>query len=272
MLFFRHTSLDNTMEPNAFIAEVYRRMAQRHAGERSHPKWSEAEKDPLVIASAKHYAPYLPSDRTAHILDVGFGGGWFLAACLKLGYTNLSGADFGIEHKAYIREWAPDRITLHEIRDNVGEFLSDKQEQYDFVHMSHVIEHIPKYSLLWNVDSLYRSLKRGGWIFLRTPNMEGPCANSALYVTLSHEYGFSGSNLTSLLHICGFEDIRLINLSQHTPTLKQRLGSCLRWPVLEMNKFRHRLFGVNSGGQFGPELMIIGKRGDWPPYFDARYK
>ncbi len=260
------------MEPNAFIAEVYRRMAERYSKERPHPTWSQAEKDPVVIACAKQYAPYLPSDRSAKILDIGFGGGWFLGACLKLGYTNLSGADFGIEHKGYVREWAPDRITLHEIRDNIGEFLSDKEEQYDFIHMSHVIEHIPKYSLLWNVDALYRSLKRSGRILLRTPNMEGPCANSGLYVTLSHEYGFSGSNLTSLLNICGFDDIRLVNFSKHSPTLKQRIGIWLRWPLLQINRFQHRLFGVNSGGQFDTELIVVGRRGDWPPYFDARYR
>jgi hypothetical protein len=34
----------------------------------------------------------------------------------------------------------------------------------------------------------------------------------------------------------------------------------------------HRLFGVNQGGQFGPELIVIGKRGALPPYFDRRFK
>jgi len=42
---------------------------------------------------------------------------------------------------------------------------------------------VPKYSLLWVVDALYRALKRGGVLLLRTPNMEGPCATSSLYVT-----------------------------------------------------------------------------------------
>jgi len=59
-------------------------------------------------------------------------------------------------------------VVLHEIRDNIGEFLSGQQEQYDFIHMSHVIEHVPKYSLLWVVDALYLALKRGGTLFLRT--------------------------------------------------------------------------------------------------------
>jgi 2-polyprenyl-3-methyl-5-hydroxy-6-metoxy-1,4-benzoquinol methylase len=258
------------MEPHAFIAEVYRRMADRGAGERRHPDWSETEKDATVRQAVHQYRPYLPADKDAAILDIGFGSGWFLAACLKLGYRNLSGADFGIAHKSHVRSWAPDRITLHEIRDNIGDFLNDKKGRFDFIHMSHVIEHVPKYSLLWVGDALYWALKREGTVLLRTPNMEGPCANSSLYVTLAHEYGFAGSNLLSLLDICGFDGVRLIEFRDYAPTLKQRFGSALRWPTLTASRLRHRLFGVNRGSQFGAELIVTGKRGDWLPYFDRR--
>jgi 2-polyprenyl-3-methyl-5-hydroxy-6-metoxy-1,4-benzoquinol methylase len=260
------------MDPNAFVAEVYRRMALRHAAEKSKPDWNETQNDKQVQAAVHQYAPYLPGDKDARILDIGFGGGWFLAACLKLGYRDLSGADFGIANKDYIREWSPRRITLHEITENIGDFLSDKKEQYDFIHMSHVIEHIPKHSLFWVVDALYWALKRGGTLLLRTPNMEGPCANSSLYVTLAHEYGFAGANLTSLLDICGFDQISLLDFPEHAPTLKQRLGGLMRWPILKQSRFRNRLFGVNQGGRFGIELIVTAKRGDWPPYFDPRYQ
>jgi 2-polyprenyl-3-methyl-5-hydroxy-6-metoxy-1,4-benzoquinol methylase len=260
------------MEPNAFIAEIYRRMAERYNGKRPEPSWNETEKSQIVVDSTRHYAPHLPRDKNARILDIGFGDGWFMAACLKLGYSNLVGIDFGIQHKQHIRAWAPDRITLHEIKDDIGVFLSDKKEHYDFIHMSHVIEHIPKYSLLWIIDSLYWALKRDGSLLLRTPNMEGLCANSSLYVTLSHEYGFAGSNLISLLQLGGFDDIRLIQFPSHASTLKQGLGNLLRWPFVQMNRVEHRLFGANVGNQFGDELIALGRRGDWPAYFNARYK
>jgi 2-polyprenyl-3-methyl-5-hydroxy-6-metoxy-1,4-benzoquinol methylase len=260
------------LDPNAFIAEVYRRMSLRHAAEKRRPSWSETENHVTVLAATHQYAPYLPQDKGARILDIGFGGGWFLAACLKLGYQNLEGADFGITHKNYISEWAPGRIVLHEIHDNIGEFLSERKQQYDFIHMSHVIEHVPKYSLFWVVDALYWALRGGGTLLLRTPNMEGPCANSSLYVTLSHEHGFAGANLTSLLDVCGFDDVRVLNFGNYAPTLKQKLGILLRWPILKHNQFQHRLFGVNYGGQFGSELIVTGKRGDWPPFFDRRYE
>ena len=212
------------MEPNAFVAEVYRRMSLRHSSEPPKPSFAEIRNDSRVLLAVSEYAPLLPNRKDAAILDIGFGGGWFIAACVKLGYTNISGADFGIANKAHILDWAKGAIQLHEIESDIGDFLSPRPGEYDFIHMSHVIEHIPKYSLLWVVDAIFRALKKDGVLLLRTPNMEGPTPNSSLYVTLAHEYGFAGSNLKSLLDICGFDDITFHNLPQNHPTLKQRGG------------------------------------------------
>ena len=260
------------MEPNAFVAEVYRRMALRHAGHKAKPSFAEISVNSQVKRAELEYKPLLPKELNAPILDLGFGDGWFIAACLKLGYTSLSGADFGIANKAYVKDWAPSSITLHSIDSDIGDFLADQPGRYQFIHMSHVIEHIPKYSLLWITDALYQALQPGGTLCLRTPNMEGPAANSSLYVTLAHEYGFAGSNLTSLLDICGFDDIQLHDVNIPLPTLRQRLGALARKPMLFENKLRHRLFGVNQGGQFGPELVVTARRGNFPPHFNPKYR
>jgi 2-polyprenyl-3-methyl-5-hydroxy-6-metoxy-1,4-benzoquinol methylase len=251
------------MDPHQFVAEVYRRMSLRMADAKPVPPTGKR-----IEEVAQEYGPFLPSNKNAAILDIGFGDGWFMAACLKLGYTNVSGAEFAPENKPYLRDW---NVTLHKIESEIGEFLAAHPAECDFIHMSHVIEHVPKYSLLWIVDALYQALKTGGTLFLRTPNMEGPCANSSYYVTLGHEYGFSGSNLRSLLSICGFDEIRL-----HPPTppanLRQRLGSLMRWPYLSESRFRNRLFGVNSGDQFGAELIATARRRDFPPLFNEKYR
>ena len=268
----RAQSLAICMEPNAFVAEVYRRMSLRHRAEQRQPTYAEVREDARVLQAAYEYAPVLPQEKTAPILDIGFGRGWFIAACLNLGYTSISGADFGMTNKEYIRSWRPEVITLHEITEDIGAFLSARPEQYAFIHMSHVIEHIPKYSLLWVVDNLYRSLRVGGTLCLRTPNMEGPTANSSFYVTLAHEYGFSGSNLTSLLDICGFDDVRIHPVRTWQPSLRQRSGELIRRVFLLESRIRHRMFGVNLGGQFGSELVVTAKRGSWPPFFDPKYK
>lgn len=83
------------------------------------------ENEPTVVAAAHQYEPYLPPDRSSPILDIGFGSGGFVAACLKLGYERIYGADFGICHKQNVRDWAPDRVTLFDIPNEIGESLSD---------------------------------------------------------------------------------------------------------------------------------------------------
>jgi 2-polyprenyl-3-methyl-5-hydroxy-6-metoxy-1,4-benzoquinol methylase len=252
-------------------------MSLRHRAELRSPSWPEVKDDPRVLQAADELRGLLaqgllPAAKRAAILDVGFGGGWFLAACLRLGYTKLSGADFGVAHKAHVQAWAPGAITLSEIQGDIGGFLAEKPETYEFIHMSHVIEHIPKYSLLWVVDALFQALKPGGVLMLRTPNMEGPCANSSLYVTLAHEYGFSSGNLESLLDICGFDQIRFHPPTTRHLSLKQTTGKLARWAFLKESQLRHRLFGVNKHGHFDSELIVTARRGDCPPFFDARYR
>jgi 2-polyprenyl-3-methyl-5-hydroxy-6-metoxy-1,4-benzoquinol methylase len=258
----RDSPLDK-MEPNAFVAEVYRRMSLRSMASPATPPSVDR-----IVEVAREYEPHLPVSKDAAILDIGYGDGWFMAACLKLGYRNVSGAEFNPDAKPYLRNWG---VELHRIHKDIGEFLMTQTECYDFIHLSHVIEHIPKYSLLWVVDALYLALRPNGKIFLRTPNMEGPASDSCYYVTLGHEYGFSGSNLKSLLSICGFDEIRFVQ-PQRGQTTKQRFGALLRWPYLANSRAKHRLFGVNHGRQFGSELVVKAIRKDFPPLMNESYR
>lgn len=235
---------------------------------RTPPAMAVAPTAKRIDEVAREYVDHLPKNKNADILDIGYGDGWFMAACLKLGYGNVSGAEFNPDAKAYLRDW---KVKLHRIEKEIGEFLQSRRESYDFIHLSHVIEHIPKYSLLWVVDALYYALRPGGMVFLRTPNMEGPTPTSSLFVTLGHEYGFAGSNLESLLHICGFDDIKFVP-GPRPATTRQRIGTLARWPYLASSRAKHRFFGVNHGGQFGTELVVKAKRGDFPPLMSEKYR
>jgi len=148
------------MEPHAFVAEVYRRMSLRQPLKKWET-WEQMENDPTVEQATHVYAPLLPQNPDAAILDLGFGRGWFIAACLKHGYTNVYGADFGIAWKSHVRDWSSSVKGLHEIETNIGDFLAGYKERFDLIHMSHVIEHIPKYSLLYRGCSVLGS--ETGW-------------------------------------------------------------------------------------------------------------
>src|SRR5579864_8405402 len=81
--FLANRSDAESVDPNAFIAEVYRRMAARQTRESAPPAWPEIKSSKIVLHTLHQYAPYLPAEKTARILDIGFGSGWFLAACVK---------------------------------------------------------------------------------------------------------------------------------------------------------------------------------------------
>jgi|GEM_PF-1516879 2-polyprenyl-3-methyl-5-hydroxy-6-metoxy-1,4-benzoquinol methylase len=263
------------MEPNAFVAEVYRRMSVRNekAIEECFSENIDTKlKSPTVLDAIHSYKHVLPKKKDVRVLDIGFGDGWFIAALVKLGYQNIEGADFGASEKQGLLNWSPCVKKIHNIDLSIAEFLKNKADHYDFIHLSHVIEHIPKHSLLYIMDALYLALKSNGMLLMRTPNMEGPCANSCLFVTLGHEYGFTGSNLCSLMDLTGFDNVQLHKLKIFNPSIKQRLGSVARAPFIAFNALKHRFFGVNHGGFFGIELMVSGNKGDCPPFFNERYK
>jgi len=260
------------MEAQGFIEEVYRRMQRRSPESIQSISFEEMCKDPLVKNTVLNFQYLMPKDKNAAILDIGFGSGWFIAAAILLGYQNIYAAEYGTENRQYIYDWSPSVKNIYEVDSSIGDFLSDKPESFAFIHLSHVIEHIPKYHLLFVVDALYRALTIEGILFLRTPNMEGPCALSSLYVTLGHEYGFTGSNLRSLLEICNFDNVKYHELLNLRPNIKQRIGLYLRRPFLRWQAIKHRLFGVNMGGIFGPELNISGKRGTRPALFNIKYR
>jgi hypothetical protein len=65
----------------------YRRLAQRDAG-------AMPSSEPAPDLASDQYPLYPSKDEAGRILDIGFGGHWFLAAGLKLGDSDLSAADF----------------------------------------------------------------------------------------------------------------------------------------------------------------------------------
>lgn len=97
---------------------------------------------------------------------------------------------------------------------------------------------------------------------------------SSMYVTLGHEYGFTSSNLESLLSLCNFEDIEFHRFKNYGSTLKQYVGSMLREVFIMYNRFMHRLFRAsqeNQRKQFRTELIVTARRIDLRPLFNKKY-
>jgi SAM-dependent methyltransferase len=252
-------------EAAEFIAEYYRRQDLRF------PEWgawtgrslADVIREQEVIEHRHAYRAMLPADKASRILDIGFGNGWFIAAALSLGYADVEGADFGAESRKSLTEWGAKAI--HNIDTDIAGFLADKRDRYDFIHMSHVIEHIPRTDLFRTVDALYAALRPGGTLLLRTPNMDGPKPVSSRYIVLTHETGFTGTSLSTLLQFCNFDDV-IFHEPARTLTLRQRGVALVRGAFIAINRLQHRLFGgVSVGNQYGWELVVSARRIGRPP-------
>ena len=111
---------------------------------------------------AYRFMPRPPKGETMRVLDIGCGDGRWLKIAQNAGW--LTG---GIEPDPVARALA--REGGLDVRESVSAW-PDQQASFDFVTMSHVIEHVhDPLQLLREVHSL---LKPGGQLFVDTPNID----------------------------------------------------------------------------------------------------
>jgi len=111
-------------------------------------------------AQCRHL-PRPPADG-GRLLDIGFGNGGFLKIASEMGW-NAEGIDFDAKAVEVARARG-----LNVSRASAAE-LSSRNEPYDVITLSHVIEHV--YDPISLLRDLYRLLKPGGCLWLDTPNL-----------------------------------------------------------------------------------------------------
>ena len=123
------------MDPNDFIAEIYKRM------DKLSPAYTDSIDPEIFInndfarKAVKQMEFILPKNKDKKILDIGFGIGQFSSACIQLGYSNVYCADFGAKHKlAKVCLEYPEIKGVFNIESSIGDFLGESEEKYDFIH------------------------------------------------------------------------------------------------------------------------------------------
>jgi len=101
------------------------------------------------------------SNKSATILDVGCGNGGLLLALKLKGYQNLFGLDPSVKCVTNVKE-----LGIHAVKGGI--FTSQLKEEFDFIILSHVLEHV--YDLQKAMQILNSWLKIGGTLYIEVPN------------------------------------------------------------------------------------------------------
>lgn len=171
-----------------------------------------------------HYRPLLPPDKSAAIVDIGCGQGFFLEWLKERGYENIEGVD-GSPQMAELAK----KKGLAVSRADMMEYLRARPARFHCITASDVLEHFAKDELLDLLDAVFAALKPGGRLLVHTVNADGLVWGRVFYGDITHETAFTRYSLHQLLTTAGF---RSLEFRAVTPTGAGARG----W-------LRRRLFG-----------------------------
>ncbi len=177
-------------------------------------RMNPAENIEDVYSSAKSYyeaeiASILPASKETRIVDIGVGLGALVNYLITLGYRHVGGVDtsqalIGIVRKQLIKHL--DFLLNVDGKD----FLAKNKNKFGLITMIDVIEHFDLVNGKLILEAAYKSLKVGGGLVIRTPNMANIFGSYSRYLDLTHYSGYTEYSLIELLTQSGFNNVRLV--------------------------------------------------------------
>lgn len=152
--------------------------------------------------------PILPGQE-CRILDIGCGMGQMLVALRGLGYSRLYGIDIAIDAVEVCQRNGLQVERIRDLRDWLSGFTGEK---FEFVIMSHVLEHLPKEQII-DVLKLIRGrvLTRGGRLCVMVPNAQANTGCYWAYEDFTHTCLFTAGSLLFVLRVAGFDEIHILD-------------------------------------------------------------
>jgi 2-polyprenyl-3-methyl-5-hydroxy-6-metoxy-1,4-benzoquinol methylase len=159
-----------------------------------------------VISAFHHHGPHFPSDKNAAILEIGPGFGSMIHALHhRCGYRNIRGIDISPEVVKQCNDVLPGST---ELVADTSEFLEKHPEEFDFILMLHVLEHVPKEHVVALLQAIQGALRPGGKLIVEVPNAAHPVAGvKNRYADFTHTVGFTDRSLKFVLRTAGFSDV-----------------------------------------------------------------
>lgn len=166
------------------------------------PHVLQQDQDSTGIFVNKLYAPLLPRDKKARILDIGCGRGYFLLALRDLGYTDIHGVELN-PNSAEL--WK--RLDLSVACEDAASFLRRNQGGFDCIIATKFLEHFKKDELFELLDLIREALRPGGLLIGQVPNANCFGFGKIRYCDPTHEMAFTPDALWHILNTTGFKEV-----------------------------------------------------------------
>src|SRR5688572_24020481 len=228
------------MSNGDYRARIYERYATNFMD--SGQTFDAAEADRWGAAYDSYFRGWLPSDKSAAIVDLACGGGKLLHYFKRRGYTNVTGVDISPEQVALSKQVIPNVVEA-----NVLDFLASKPSHFDVITGLDIVEHLHKDEVLRFLDACSAALRPGGRLILQTPNAEGPWGAQHRYNDFTHEVGFQPNSLTRIMSLCGFSRIE----SREAGPVAKGLKSALRVAAWQGIRLGLKLYNLAETGATG---------------------
>lgn len=201
----------------------------------------------------KYLQEILKEEKGSKILDIGCGFGHILSALAKENYTQLYGVDILEEA---VEECKNNNLNVEQISNIIDFAANFKGDKFDFIIMSHVIEHIPKSEIIEILLAIKKHLlSQNGKLLILTPNAQSNTGCYWAYEDFTHTTLFTAGSLIYVLRCAGFTEINFIdqyNFSQ-TNIFISLTRKILLWLYIT-NKSFWNLVTCSSYHKFSPQI------------------
>ena len=151
---------------------------------------------------------YLPNDKNKKILDVGSGLCKHLSKIYELGYKNAKGID--------VSDYAVDfgcKLGLQvEKITSISDYAKNHHNEYDFILMAHVLEHLNKDEVIETLNSIRLMLKGDGVFFIVVPNGQSNTGCYWAYEDFTHTMLYTTGSLMYVAKAAGFDNLVFVDV------------------------------------------------------------
>lgn len=208
-------------------------------------KWHSYE--PQHVEEMKsHFARYaghtLPEERSVPILDIGCAMGFALIWLRDLGYT----AAEGIERDAELARRCRDQGLRVQQVIETADWLRARPNTFSRIYAFDLIEHIPHELQLDLCRAINDALLPDGQFICTVPNASSALAGRWRYMCWTHHDSFTEHSLDYLLHLAGFESIRVETFELMAPP--RSIQGRIRCALQRLFRGIHRLEAATEVG------------------------